>query len=100
MLHNTFSGTFDIVHLGTFLYEGWERDWIILGKTPEENAEFNRLHGRLFEVRLYSPILGVFPNGKPAWVSGPGASLEEALDGARFQAIFVYARKTIEERGL
>lgn len=99
MSHNTFSGTFDIVHLGTFLYEGWERDWNILGKTDEENAEFTRQHGRLFEVKLYSDLLGKFPDGTPRWVCGPGASLQEALDRARFQAIFQYARMTLEAHG-
>lgn len=98
-VHNTFSGTFDIVHLGTFLYEGHERNWSAVGYTDEENAELNRKLGRLFEVKLYSSLLGSFPNGKPRYVTGAGKSLEEALDKARFQAIFAYARMTLENFG-
>ena len=99
MLHRTFAGTFDIIHLGTFLYEGWERDWSIAGKSDEENEEFTRKHGTLFEVKLYSPILGQFPDGTARWVCGHGKSLEEALDRARFQAIFEYTKQTLEAHG-
>lgn len=94
MIHNRFFGTLDIVHIGTCLYEGWERDWNVLGKTDEENVEFTRIQGRLFEVKLYSESFGA-----PKYVVAPGKSLEDALDRARFTAIFQYAVKALESNG-
>lgn len=96
--YQTFSGTFDIVYLGTFLYDGVERDWNIIGYTPEQSAEFTRKHGRLIEVRLYSSILGKFPNGNDAYVVGAAETLEKALDKARFHAIIAWHRNRDEKQ--
>ena len=101
MLHNTFAGTIKISHLGTFLYEGTERDWEILGNTEQENIAFTSKNGRLVEIKITSinGILGKLPNGEDRYEVGCGKNLEEALDKARFGAIFRYAKLSLEARG-
>jgi hypothetical protein len=96
-IHQTFYG-FVIVHTehgDLYLpYEGWEKDWNILGFDEFQNQQYTATRGHLFEIKLYdNEFAGESPDGQTRWWAGVGNSFSQALKSAKTCYILDLNRK-------
>ena len=76
MIYRNFEGKIEDKNLGVIEYKGIERDWNVLGNTPEEN----RALGRVVEVIAKN-------NRTIAWADNEKSALENLLETLRVYAL-------------